>query len=101
MNRPRRIAMLLLFLMLVAGIAACERYDLEVQNKTDGVLDIYVDRYYEGSAAPKNYLQVRGLSHGGHYVEALDMDDNLIADEDIYLDGDGKWVIYETHYRYY
>ena len=101
MNRPRRIAMLLLFLVLVAGIAACERYDLEVQNKTDEVIDIYVDRYYEGSTAPKNFLYIRGLSYGEHYIEAFDTDDNLIADEDIHLDGDGKWIIHETHYRYY
>jgi len=101
MNRTRRIVMFLLFLVLITGVAACERYDMEVQNKTDEVVDIYVDRYYEGSLAPKNYLYIRNLSQGGHYIEAIDIDENLIADEDFYLDGDAKWVIHETYCRLY
>lgn len=101
MNRPRKIIMFIMFLVLVAGVAACERYDLEVQNKTGEVVDIYVDRYYEGSLAPKNYLFIRNLSEGGHYIEALDIEENLIADDNIYLDGDGKWVIHETYCSFY
>lgn len=101
MSRPRRIVMFLLFLVFVAGIAACERHDLEVQNKTDEVIDIYVDRYYEGSTAPKNYLYIRGLSEGEHYIEAFDIDENLMMDDDFYLDGDSKLVIHETYYRFY
>jgi len=93
--------MFLLLLMIAVFVAACGNYDLEVQNKTDEVLDIYVDEFYEGAVAPKNYLLIRNLSRGEHYIEALDLDENLVADDVIYLDDDSKWVIYESHFRFY
>jgi len=83
------------------GVVACERYELEVQNKTDEVIDIYVDAFYEGAVAPKNYLIIRHLSHGHHYIEAFDLDEELIAEDDIYLDGDSKWIIYDSYFRFY
>ncbi|MBD3184176.1 hypothetical protein GF312_17965 [Candidatus Poribacteria bacterium] len=101
MSRRRILTMLPLFLIAVFAIAACENYDLEVRNKTDEVLDIYVDEYYEGSLAPKNYLIIRDLSHGEHYIEAFNLDEDLIAVDDIYIDGDSKWIIYDTYYRLY
>ena len=87
--------------MIAVGVAACGSYDLEVRNKTDEVLDIYVDEFYEGSVAPKNYLIIRHLSRGEHYIEAFDLDEDPIADNVIYLDDDSKWVIYESYFRFY
>jgi hypothetical protein len=91
----------MLFLVITVGVVACERYDLEVQNKTDEVIDIYVDKFYEGAIAPKNYLIIRHLAQGEHYVETFDLDSDLMADEYIYLDGDGKLVIYESYFRFH
>lgn len=101
MNRPRSVFKFLLLLMIVIGIAACESYDLEVQNKTDDVIDVYVDDFYEGSVAPKNYLLIRHLSRGEHYIEAFDLDEDLIVDDFVYLDDDSKWMIYESYCRFY
>jgi hypothetical protein len=81
--------------LLILGIPACVKYDLEIQNKTDEVLDIYIDGYYEGSVAPNNYLSIRNLSLGDHEVEAFDLDGRLVADDMIYLDEDSKWIIYD------
>jgi hypothetical protein len=86
---------------MVIGIAACERYELEVQNKTDEVVDIYIDEFYEGAVAPKNYLIIRDLSRGDHYVEIFELSKDLIADGDIYIEGDSKLIIYESYYRWY
>ena len=101
MNRLRSVFTFLLLLVIAVGIAACGNYDLEVQNKTDEVIDIYVDEFYEGSVAPKNYLLIRHLSRGEFYIEAFDLDENLIADDVIYLDDDSKWIIYESYFRFY
>ena len=101
MNRLRSVFTFLLLLMIAVGVAACGSYDLEVRNKTDEVLDIYVDEFYEGSVAPKNYLIIRHLSRGEHYIEAFDLDEDPIADNVIYLDDDSKWVIYESYFRFY
>jgi hypothetical protein len=87
--------------MIAIGIVACGNYDLEVQNKTDDVIDIYVDEFYEGSVAPKNYLLIRHLSRGEHYIEAFDLDEALIADDVIYLDDNSKWIIHESYFRFY
>ncbi len=51
MTRAKWMFRWLLLLMLVVGIVACEDYDLEVQNKTDEVVEIYIDEFYEGAAA--------------------------------------------------
>jgi hypothetical protein len=101
MDRRKPIFTFSLLLVVVVGVAACERYDLEVQNKTDEVIDIYIDEFYEGAVAPKNYLIIRDLVEGEHYVEIFDLDENLIADDYIYLDGDGKLVVYDSYYRLY
>jgi len=101
MNRIRLVFPFLLLLMIVVSIAACGNYDLEVRNETDDVLDIYVDEFYEGSVAPENHLLIRHLSRGGHYIEAFDLDEDLIADDFVYLDDDSKWIIYESHFRFY
>jgi hypothetical protein len=101
MNRPRASFTFLLLLVVAMGVAACGSYDLEVRNKTEEVIDIYVDEFYEGAVAPKNYLLIRHLSRGEHYIEAFDLDENLIVDDVIYLDDDSKWVIYESHSRFY
>lgn len=101
MNRPRRVFTSLLLLTVVMGAAACGSYELEVQNKTDEVIDIYVDEFYEGAAAPKNYLIIRHLSRGEHYVEGFNLDEDLIAEDVVYLDGDSKWVVYRSYARFY
>ena len=101
MNRPRPVFTFLLLLMIVAGAVACGRYELEVRNKTDEVIDIYVDEFYEGAVAPKNYLIIRHLSRGEHCIEAFGLDESLIVDDVIYLDDDSKWVIYESYCRFY
>jgi hypothetical protein len=88
-----------LLLTLVASVVACESYDLEVQNKTDDVVDIYIDEFYEGAIAPNNYLLIRNLSEGEHYIEAIDFDGDAMVEDSIWLDGDSKWIIYETYYR--
>lgn len=101
MNRRRSLYTFLLLLVIVAGVAACGSYELEVQNKTDDVLDIYVDEFYEGSVASKNYLLIRHLSEGEHYIEALDLDENLVVDDVVYLKDNSKWVIHESYCRFY
>ena len=101
MNRLRATLTPLLLLIIASGIVACERYELEVQNETDEVIDIYVDEFYEGAIAPENYLIIRGLSRGEHYIEAFDLDEELMAEDYIYLDSDHKLIIYESHYRFY
>ena len=99
MNRPKWILRSLLLLVLVAGVAACENYDLEVQNRTDDVLDVYVDKLYEGAVAPSNNLLIRNLSEGEHYVEATGLDNKQVAEDSIWLDDDSKWVIHDTYYH--
>ena len=101
MNRRRLVSTFLLLLIIVASVVACGNYDLEVQNKTDDVIDIYVDEFYEGSVAPNNYLLIRHLSGGEHYIEAFDLYEKLMVDDIIYLDDDSKWVIYESYCRFY
>lgn len=96
MRRFIKITPYLLLLLIIIGIPACVvKYDLEIQNKTSRVLDIYIDGYYEGSVAPKNFLLVRSLSMGDHGLEAFDLDGKLVADDVIYLDENSKWIIYE------
>lgn len=99
MIRSKWILKSLLFLTLIASIAACESYDLEVQNQTDDVIDIYVDELYEGAVAPNNYLLIRNLSDGEHYIEAVDINEKIIVEDSIYLEDDRKWVIYESYYQ--
>ena len=101
MNRPRAILAFLLLLVMVIGVVACERYDLEVQNETDEVMDIYLDEFYEGAVAPNNCLIIRNLSEGEHYVEVFDLDKDLVTGDYIYLDGDGTLVIHDSYYRFY
>lgn len=99
MNRLKWILRSLLLLTLAVGVVACERYDLEVQNETDDVVDIYVDEFYEGAVAPDNYLLIRNLSEGEHYIEAIDFDGKQVVEDFIWLKGDSRWTIYETYYR--
>ena len=99
MTRPKWILRSLLLLVLVASVAACEKYDLEVQNRTDDVLDIYVDEFYEGAVAPNNDLQIRNLSEGEHYVEATDSDNEQVAEDSIWLGEDSKWIIHDDYYH--
>jgi len=94
MRRFLRMTTYLLTLLLIISVSACVRYNLEIQNKTDEVLDLYIDGYYEGSLAPNNYLFIRNLSMGAHSVEALDLKGKLVAESEIYLDQDSKWIIY-------
>ena len=101
MNRRRVIFSFLLLSVVAASVVACGNYELEVQNKSDEILDIYIDDYYEGSVAPKNYLLVRRLSYGDHYVEAVTIDDELMMDDDIFIDGDSKLVIHDSYFRFY
>ena len=101
MNQRRSVLTLLLLLVIAVGVAACGRYELEVQNKTDDVLDIYVDEFYEGSVAPKNYLLIRHVSEGEHYIEAFDLDENLVVDDIVYINDNSKWVIHESYCRFY
>ena len=101
MKRPRSVFKFLLLLTIVVSVAACGSYDLEVQNKTDEVIDIYIDDFYEGSVAPSNYLLIRHLSRGEHFIEAYDLDADLIVDDSIYLDDDSRWIIYESYCRFY
>jgi hypothetical protein len=101
MGRTKPILKFLLLITVIAGVAACESYDLEVQNKTEEILDIYVDDFYEGAAAPDNYLLIRGLSKGEHFIEAFDIDEYRVVKDYIYVDGDSKLVIHESYYRFY
>ena len=102
MDRKRMIFTSLLLLAIVMSLAACESYDVEVRNKTDEVMDIYVDEFYEGSVAPDNYLFIRSLSGGEHYIEALDLEEDMVMSDFIYLDGDAKLVIMDkSDYRFY
>lgn len=99
----RHVAFLSLLVLPVIAIAfsGCASYDLEVRNNSDEVVDIYVDEFYEGSLAPNNYLIIRSLSYGDHYIEAYDLNKNLVAEDDIYLDGDNRWVLYNTYSHFY
>ncbi len=101
MGQRRRIFAFLLLLVVSMVTAACGSYELEVQNKAKEVIDIYVDEFYEGSVAPENYLLIRQLSMGEHYIEAFDLDEDLMADDIIHLDEDSTWVVYESHSRFY
>ena len=102
MGRRRIIFTSLLLLLIALGISACGSYDVEVRNKTDEVMDIYVDEFYEGSVAPDNYLFIRHLSGGEHYIEALDLEEDMIMSDFIYLEGDAKLVIMDkSDYRFY
>ena len=102
MKRIKLIVTSFLLLMIVMGLTACtSKYELEVRNKTDEVIDIYIDNFYEGSVAPNNYLLIRRLSEGEHYIEAFDLDGDLIVDDIIYIDVNSKWVVYDTYSRFY
>ncbi len=101
MNRQRAIFTFLLLVIIVVGVVACESHDLEVRNKTDEVIVIYVDKFYEGAAAPDNYLLIRHLSRGAHHIEILDLEEDEIVDYIIYLDDDSKLVVYESYFRSY
>lgn len=101
MNRPRSIFIFLLLLTIVAGVAACGRYELEVRNETNDVLDIYIDEFYEGSVAPDNYLLIRHLSRGQHHVEALNLREKTVGEDVIYIDDNSRWVIDESYSRFY
>ena len=87
----------IVLLVMVIGVIGCS-YDLDVENHTSQMLNIYVDSKYEGTLAGGNSLLVRDLFHGEHLLEALDRDGDLVADDIIYLDKDRTWAIY-THYR--
>jgi len=80
-------------LIMVGGIIGCS-YDLDVENHTSQMLDIYVDSKYEGTVAGGNSLLVRELYHGEHLLEALDRHGDTVADDIIYLDSDKTWAIY-------
>jgi hypothetical protein len=91
-----------LLLVMALTVSACGSYDLEVRNKTDDVMDIYMDEFYEGSVAPDNYLLIRHLSRGEHYIEAFDLDESLIMSDFIYIDDDSRLVITDkSDYRFY
>lgn len=94
MSRVIRSMTFLSLMMMVVVIPACVRYNLEIRNRSDETLDIYIDGYYEGSVAPNNNLLIRNLSIGEHNIEAMDLHDRLVVEDEIYLDQDSEWVVY-------
>ena len=87
----------IILVIMAVGIIGCS-YDLDVENRTSQMLDIYVDSKYEGTVADGNSLLVRDLFHGEHLLEALDRHGDVMAEDIIYLDRDRTWAIY-MHYR--